>query len=164
MFISCQGGHRETYDANLISKTSCSIDPTYLKAYYRRGSANYALGKLKEALKDFKHVVKIKPKDDDAVKKMKACEKELKAEAFIKAIESEGGPIASSLMSQSEIDSIAVESSYDGPTPCKKLVEGEPVSEERGEGKESFHAGLITLEFVHELIARFKAQKLLHRK
>lgn len=115
---------------------------------------------MKEALKDFKHVVKIKPKDDDAVKKMKACEKELKAEAFIKAIESEGGPVASALMSQSDMDSIVVESSYDGPTLCRKLLEGE----ERGEGKESFNVSHITMEFVHELIARFKAQKLLHRK
>ena len=151
-------------DENQIPKTVCSVDPTYLKAYYRRGSANYALGKLKEALKDFKHVVKVKPKDDDAVKKMKACEKELKAEAFIKAIESEGGPVASSLMSQSDVDSIIVESSYDGPTLCRKQVEGEPNNDERGEGKGSFHVNQITMEFVHELIAHFKGQKLLHRK
>jgi tetratricopeptide (TPR) repeat protein len=38
------------------------IDPGYIKAYYRRASAKYALGKLKEALKDFKAVVKIVPK------------------------------------------------------------------------------------------------------
>jgi tetratricopeptide (TPR) repeat protein len=43
------------------------LDPTYLKAYYRRASANYALGKLKEALRDFKAVVKIVPNDPDAL-------------------------------------------------------------------------------------------------
>jgi len=36
------------------------LDPNYLKAFYRRGSAHYALGKVKEALKDFKHVVKVR--------------------------------------------------------------------------------------------------------
>ena len=55
-------------DANEAIK----IDPKYIKALYRRGSANYALGKLKEALRDFKMVVQIKPKDPDAVQKMKA--------------------------------------------------------------------------------------------
>ncbi len=31
-----------------------SLDPSYVKAYYRRGSANFALSKYKEARKDFK--------------------------------------------------------------------------------------------------------------
>lgn len=56
----------------------CRLDSQYIKAYYRRGSANYALGKLKLALKDFKAVVKIVPKDPDAQKKMKACDKAVK--------------------------------------------------------------------------------------
>lgn len=43
-----------------------SLDPSYLKAYYRRGSANFALSKYKEALKDFKHVIKVQPTDKDA--------------------------------------------------------------------------------------------------
>lgn len=48
-----------------------SLDPAYTKAYYRRGSANYALGKYKLALKDFKHVVRTHPKDREAIQKMK---------------------------------------------------------------------------------------------
>ena len=41
-----------------------SLDETYIKAYYRRGSANFALSmgmkaaKLKEARKDFKQVLR----------------------------------------------------------------------------------------------------------
>lgn len=53
-----------------------SLDPAYTKAYYRRGSANYALGKYKLALKDFKHVVRTHPKDREAIQKMKVgCSK-----------------------------------------------------------------------------------------
>lgn len=40
------------------------LDPDYLKAFYRRGSAHYALGKYKDALKDFRHVVKVSPQTD----------------------------------------------------------------------------------------------------
>lgn len=36
------------------------LDPHYVKALYRRGSAHYALGKYKEALKDFRQVVKVR--------------------------------------------------------------------------------------------------------
>lgn len=32
------------------------LDPGYVKAYYRRGSANMALAKYKEAVRDFKRV------------------------------------------------------------------------------------------------------------
>ncbi|CAN0559462.1 unnamed protein product, partial [Laminaria digitata] len=32
------------------------LDHTYLKAYYRRGSANMALGKFKLAVRDFRKV------------------------------------------------------------------------------------------------------------
>lgn len=65
------------------------MDPTYLKAYYRRASANYALGRLKEALFDFEAVVKIVPKDTDALKKMRQCKKEMREEQFNEAIVSE---------------------------------------------------------------------------
>ena len=46
------------------------------QAYYRRGEALMALGKCKEALKDFKAVRQLKPNDRDALEKFKACEKE----------------------------------------------------------------------------------------
>jgi serine/threonine-protein phosphatase 5 len=84
------------------------LDPQYIKAYYRRASANYALGKLKDAKRDLTAVVRIVPKDPDAQKKvclsyhpsplspplmaccqLKACEKAIREEAFNKAIESE---------------------------------------------------------------------------
>jgi serine/threonine-protein phosphatase 5 len=122
---------------------------------------------LKEALKDFKQVVKVKPKDEDAVKKMKTCEKEIKAEAFIRAIESEGGPVGATLLSQQDLESMVVEASYTGPRLGLKMDDAEPASEKSsGEVDDSnqFRSSHITMDFVHELIAHFKVQKLLHRK
>lgn len=135
-----------------------------MKAYYRRASANYALGKLKEALKDFKQVVKLKPKDEDAMKKMKTCEKEMKAEAFTKAIESEGGPNISSVMSMAEIAAIAVESSYDGPILAIRRSGDNSSSDGLDVEGSSTCDSPIAIEFIHEMIAHFKNQKLLHRK
>jgi len=126
-------------DANEAVK----LDPRYIKAHYRRGSANYALGKLKSALKDFKTVVSIVPKDPDALKKMKACDRAVKEEAFLKAIESEHG--AEEVV---DIDGIVVDASYTGP----KLV------------PDVNNNVTITNEFVMDTIEHFKAQKLLHRK
>lgn len=119
------------------------LDPKYLKAYYRRGSANFALGKLKVALKDFKTVATILPKDADAQKKLKACDKAVKEEAFQKAIESEED-------SNINVDanSIVVDASYTGPAL---------VADENGNVN-------ITTEFAVQVMAYFKDQKRLHRK
>lgn len=58
-------------------------------AYYRRGSAELALGHHKKAVKDFKLVVRMKPQDKDARAKLKLCEKIIKEAAFAAAIQSE---------------------------------------------------------------------------
>lgn len=130
------------------------MDPGYIKAYYRRGSANYALGKLKLALKDFKAVVSIVPGDADAQKKTKQCEKALKEEAFQKAIESEVVPDV-----PIDIDSIVVEDSYTGP-----ILELRRSSEEAEKGTMTTVTPVVTPQFVQQLIEHFKAQKKLHRK
>lgn len=103
----------ESYGSAILDANSAiSLDPAYIKGYYRRGSANFALGKFKEARKDFRTVCKLKPKDADAKKKLAACEKAVKAQLFQDAIESEQTvPLAQKL----NVDEIVVESSYDGP-------------------------------------------------
>lgn len=110
----------------------------------------------------------MKPKDEDAVKKMKTCEKEIKAEAFIRAIESEGGPVAATLLSQQDLESLIVEASYTGPRLGPIMDDTEPASEKSsGEvdlDSTQFRNSHITMDFVHELITHMKAQKLLHRK
>lgn len=132
----------ESYGSAIAdSNEAIGLDPSYIKAYYRRGSANFALGKLKEARKDFKIVLKIKPKDLDAKKKLDACEKAIKEDMFLKAIESEQ---TIPLSQQINIADIVVEDSYTGP----RLPED----------------GSVTLDFVHELLEAFRSQRLIHRK
>lgn len=102
------------------------------------------------------------------MKKMKTCEKEIKAEAFIRAIESEGGPVVSLLLSQLDLEGIIVEASYTGPRLGPRMDETEQLSEKSGGEAEpdcsQFRSSHVTMDFVHELIAHFKVQKLLHRK
>lgn len=65
------------------------IDPKYPKAYYRRASALFALGKKKEALEDFKMAAKLTPGSAEARHKVTECEKVIRREAFEEAIASE---------------------------------------------------------------------------
>lgn len=45
---------KELYGSALEdAETALRIDPNYIKAYYRRGTANMALGKFKLALRDY---------------------------------------------------------------------------------------------------------------
>ena len=48
-------------------------DPNYAKAYYRRGSAQFALGHLKDARKDFRTVCQLNPKSKASKKKPTNC-------------------------------------------------------------------------------------------
>ncbi len=56
------------------------------QAYYRRASANMALGKFRLALKDFEAVKKVRPRDKDALVKYTECNKVVRQIAFEKAI------------------------------------------------------------------------------
>ncbi|XRA98754.1 serine/threonine-protein phosphatase [Pycnococcus provasolii] len=124
------------------------IDPTYAKGYYRRGSANMLMGKFKLALKDFKQVARANPKDPDARKKLAECEKEVRRINFELAI---GGPeeVIVPASDTIDLDTMAVDSSYDGPRM------------EFAEDGETYRA---TPEFVRQMMAGFRDQKLLHRR
>ncbi|KAG6419428.1 hypothetical protein SASPL_121650 [Salvia splendens] len=99
----------EEYGSAIQDATSAiEIDPKYSKAstvgfcfgYYRRGAAYLAMGKFKEALKDFQQVKRLCPNDPDAAKKLKECEKavmKLKFEEAISVPESEKRSVADSI-------------------------------------------------------------------
>jgi serine/threonine-protein phosphatase 5 len=110
-----------------------------LQAYYRRASANTAILHHREALRDWKLVVKKAPNDATAKLRMAECDKVIKRDAFLKAIEISDAPSAAEGL---DLDSMVVESGYDG----MKL------------GKE------MTLEFVEDMIERFKNGKKIARK
>ncbi|XP_058219364.1 serine/threonine-protein phosphatase 5 isoform X2 [Rhododendron vialii] len=88
----------EEYGSALLDASEAiKIDPKYSKGYYRRGAAYLAMGKFKEALRDFQQVKKICPNDPDAAKKLRECEKavlKLKFEEAISVPESERRSVA----------------------------------------------------------------------
>ncbi|RGB36536.1 Metallo-dependent phosphatase-like protein, partial [Rhizophagus diaphanus] len=107
--------------------------------YYRRAAANMNLCKFKDALRDFRIVMKRSPDDKDAKAKFTECEKIVKRMAFEKAIE-----VFYYLLFTSYVNVfIVVEPSYDGP----KLEDGK-----------------ITKEFIEEMMERFKNQKRIHKR
>ena len=57
-----------------------------VQGYYRRGDANVALSKFKLALRDLKMAAKVAPRDPDLLKKLLACEKEVKRIRFEEAL------------------------------------------------------------------------------
>lgn len=118
------------------------LDKTYVKAYYRRAAAYMALGKFKQALKDFEAVVQARPSDKDAKIKHSECQKIVRKLAFEKAIAVDSDKKA--IVDTIDVDSMAVEDSYEGP----RLGDD----------------GKITPSFMEELMAWYKNQKVLHRK
>jgi tetratricopeptide (TPR) repeat protein len=106
----------ENYGLAMLDATAAmDSDPKYVKAYYRRGSAQFALGHLKDARKDFRKVCQVKPKDKDARAKFQACDKSIKEDAFRKAIESEKTAPLSETFDPNAIKLVAA--NYDGPNP-----------------------------------------------
>jgi len=138
--------------AIMDAEGSSALDKTYVKAYYRRGSAPFAQGKLKQAKKDFKICCKLKPKDRDARAKLAACDKAVKEAAFAEAIVSaETLPLSETLaVGEIHIDT----STYTGPHPS-----GGVVSNDEEEEIMMFEPGNLPIEFVMSAVEAFKSQK-----
>mmetsp|Transcript_28696 Transcript_28696/g.72053 ORF Transcript_28696/g.72053 Transcript_28696/m.72053 type:complete len:516 (-) Transcript_28696:232-1779(-) len=124
-------------------------DGSFVKAYYRRACAYFALGKYKEARKDFRHVTVAHPADADARSKYKECERRVKEEAFANAIDSEANRVLVS--STIDVHSIAVAEGYDGPTWPLPPRDGEELVK-------------AMVEDVKRFLEAFKAQKKVHLK
>ena len=56
------------------------------QAYYRRGDANFLLGKFKLAARDFRQAAKLAPNDPDLRRKLAEAEKEVKRIRFEDAL------------------------------------------------------------------------------
>ena len=163
------------------ASSSIKLEPSYIKAYYRRGSANAGLAKWKEARKDFKKVLELKPKDKDATKKWKVCDAQVKAIAFKAAMGlgmddrssggggggGAGGAGGAGGGKKVDLSSIKVDGAYDGP----RLPDEVPESAAAGGAEAAAAAALapgagigVTLPFMQALMEHFRDQKLLHRK
>ncbi|RDD38500.1 Serine/threonine-protein phosphatase 5 [Trichoplax sp. H2] len=132
----------ECFGYALADASKCiELDRTFIKGYYRRASANMALGNFKMALKDYEFVTKSRPNDKDARQKYNECNKIVRRRAFEKAIAVQDS--SKVLTSESiDIECMEIEPGYDGP---------------------SFQ-GNVTLEFMKELVETFRNQKKLHKK
>lgn len=131
----------ETYGYAINDATEAlENNPSYVKAYYRRASAYFALSKYKDARKDYQVIQRLLPNEKDATVKLKECEKRIRESAFAKAIESDSLRVRVS----DTLDpmNFAVDQSYAGPR----------IRED----------GVITLEFINEMLETFRKQKLLH--
>jgi Diadenosine tetraphosphatase and related serine/threonine protein phosphatases len=115
------------------------LNPLLSQAYWRRALANTAILSYKEALKDFKTVVKLEPGNQNAKLKAAECEKLVRRREFERAIEIADPPSA---FADLDIDAINVEDGYDG------VRLGEEMSQ----------------EFIDDMIQRFKDGKKIHRK
>jgi len=130
----------ENFGSALID-ASKAIDAKedFPKAWYRRGSANMLLGRVKDAERDFKQLCKLAPTDKDARVKLKECQKQLMADKFLKAIASEKTKPISETM---DIQAIKIDEAYAGP-----VYEGVA------------NGAVITLAFVKDLLKYQREQK-----
>ncbi|XP_071507898.1 serine/threonine-protein phosphatase 5-like [Diadema antillarum] len=116
------------------------LDKSYIKGYYRRATANMALGKLKIALKDYETVVKYRPNDKDARTKYTECNKLVKQMAFERAIRVDE---KKSILDAINLDNMIIEDEYTGP---------------------ALENDKVTKDFMVQLLDHFKNQKILHRR
>lgn len=138
----------ENYGSALLDSNECiRLDPKYIKGYYRRGSANFVLGKLKESKEDFKAAAKLEPNNREARQKLADVEKALKAEMFQKAI----GGLADSRGTCDPLSNPGLD-----PANCQvpASYEGPRIAED----------GKVNVDFVNEMIAWFKKEKNLDKK
>ncbi len=138
--------------ASQDANAAIAIDPNYVKAYYRLGSAHLALNKYKLAMTVFKKVVKLAPNDKQAMEKYNLCMKEVKRQAFEEAIATEQTALPSDTV---KLDEITVPDSYDGPKwdATTKSDDSKPNA-----------IASPPIEFVRSMVEAFKNQQRLHKK
>jgi len=120
----------ENFGSALVDASKAvEADSDFEKGWYRRGTANLALGRVKDALADFTQLCRLAPQDREASEKRKHCVKMLQQEKFMKAITSDR---TSPLSETWDLHGMAVEASYSGPVYesgkcsaafCKHLME-----------------------------------------
>lgn len=88
------------------------VNPSFVKAYFRRATANLALGKYKLALGDYDRVLKFRPSDADVQKKHAEVKKIVNRIAFEKAIAVDD---PKSIGESIDLETYVIEDTYTGP-------------------------------------------------
>ena len=89
------------------------LDINFLKAYYRKGVSLMAILNHKQALENFKFILKKLPNDKLTLENYKQCTNYLKRQAFEKAIA--GNDDNESIFNKIDYQSIQIEKSWSGP-------------------------------------------------
>lgn len=132
----------ECFGLALSDANKClELDKKYVKGYYRRATANMALGKFKHSLKDYEAVVKVRPNDKDAKAKFTQCKKIVQEQAFARAIAVDSQSV--SVCDTLDLQAMVIEDDYTGP--CLKNDK-------------------VTEGFMKELVPYLKEQNKLHKK
>jgi len=130
----------EAYGYAIADATSAiELNSNFTKAYYRRAVANTAILKHHDAIHDWRIVVKNLPNDKVAKLQFEACQKLVKRDAFLKAIEVDDAP---SVALDLDLASMEVAKDYDG------AVLGET----------------MTQDFIDDMRERFKNGKKIDKK
>eukprot|EP00928_Gymnodinium_smaydae_P086402 TRINITY_DN7048_c0_g3_i1.p1 TRINITY_DN7048_c0_g3~~TRINITY_DN7048_c0_g3_i1.p1 ORF type:complete len:563 (+),score=139.96 TRINITY_DN7048_c0_g3_i1:174-1862(+) len=128
----------ENFGSALVdAEKAIEANEDFQKGWYRRGTANMALGRLKDAHRDFTQLCKLAPQDKDAREKLKLCKKQMEQERFKKAIESEKERPFSQTFDFTSI-ATAEDNSYNGPV---------------------YESGKISKEFCEELMEWQRKEK-----
>ncbi len=113
-----------------------------IQAYYRKGSAYLALGKYTDAKEAFFRVAKARPQDRDARSKLAQCNKIIKQQKFVSALDT--GDRAAESSTSSSWRSIELPGDYSGP----RWADDEPCD----------------TKFMEATMQHFKMQKMLPRR
>lgn len=141
----------EAYGLALIDCDSAlKADPSFVKAYYRKGVSLMALLDYKAAQSNFRIVLKKIPTDKATNENLKQCINYLKKEAFEKAI---AGDDKSSVIYLLDYDSILVEKSWDGPDLEIKTIKK---SDSNGVQDMEVEISGLDISYLKFMIHRFK--------
>lgn len=116
------------------------LDPAYVKAYFRRGTAYCGIMDFKKAQQDFQTVVNKAPANASARQKLEECRKLARQKAFLAAIAVEDEP---SVFEKIQFDAMSDEDGL-GPLPLDNCDE--------------------MLAFTHKMVEHFRKEKRISRK
>eukprot|EP01084_Bolivina_argentea_P143082 251310_1 len=147
----------------VVLDASQAIKLKFWKAYYRRGCANIALGRMAKAKKDFEKAKENFPKNKDIKTKLKLATKAFNQQKFFEAIATEAGTPISETIKISDFDDPTKDNKYDGPIlindniKCINLEWIKQLHEYQKNGK-NLHIRYVVIIML-EILALFKSYK-----
>lgn len=138
----------ENFGSAIMDATKAvELDSTFMKGYYRRGIAYFALGKLRESKLDLDAVLKLDPDNREAQSKLAEVEKALK-----------------NTQSQSTVATKVAPKRHDGLADNAALQPCNVSVEDGYSGPRMGDDNIVTDRFIDEMLQHFKDEHILHRR